>query len=108
MATQGVISIVKNDKTLYKCVVGCNGMNASKTAEIIREQKPKNIKEVYSICSDNDFGCKDCLVVQSADNHLPEDIELGELYYTEFEDSTFNPRWRHGTASRVEVVNYSG
>ena len=106
MATNGVISIVKDGKVQFKCVAGCNGMEARKTADILRHLKNPTIEQVYKICLDNDFGCKFCTVVQSENEFRQRDMEdeLPELYLQKFNTTDFNPRWAIGTADHMEVI----
>jgi hypothetical protein len=107
MATQGIISIVQDDKVLFKLVAGCNGMTAEKTANAIRKMKHEdmNVVSLYDIGMKHDFGCKDCLVVQSEMTYkAAEDEELSKLYFEKFQNAEFNPRWECGIASHVEIV----
>ena len=108
MATNGVISIVKDGKVQFKCVAGCNGMEARKTADVLRHLKNPTIDQVYKICIDNDFGCEDCTVVQSETEHRChpdyQDEELSSLYKEKFNTPDFNPRWERGTAAHMEII----
>lgn len=110
MATQGIISIVKENKVIFKCVAGCNGMNATKTANELKKLKEPILEQVYDICLKNGFGCKDCLIVQSENTYKGADNEddFPELYKTKFQDAQFNPRWECGIASHVEVIECVG
>lgn len=110
MATQGIISIVKENKVIFKCVAGCNGMTATKTANELKKLKEPTLEQVYDICLKNDFGCKDCLIVQSENTYkgADDEDELSELYKTKFQDAQFNPRWESGIASHVEVIECVG
>ena len=106
MATQGIISIIKDGKTIFKCVAGCNGMTAEKTSEALKKIINPTIDQVYKICLDNDFGCSDCTVVQSENDFIQRDMEDGlpELYIKKFNEPEFNPRWECGIASHVEII----
>jgi hypothetical protein len=109
MATQGIVSIVKNGKTLFKCVAGCNGMTAEKTVKALSELQNPTIDQVYKACIDNDFGCSDCTVVQSESEHRSnpdyQDEPLSDLYIQKFSDPQFNPRWESGIASYKAVLD---
>jgi len=105
--TQGIISIIKNDKVFIKCVSGCDGYNAQKAAKIIRRLDNITLEKVYNICIENDFGCEDCLVVQGENDFIYKadpDFELPELYIKKFNDPAFNPRWEKGTAPYVVKI----
>lgn len=106
MATQGVISIVKDNKVLFKCVAGCNAMTAKKTARALKKLENPTIDEVYLVCLKNNFGCNDCTVVQSETEYRQIDMEdgLAPLYIEKFNDPEFNPRWNRGTSSYVEII----
>ena len=106
MATNGIISVVKNGKTIFKCVAGCNGMTANQTADAIKRLENPTIDQVYKTCLDYNFGCKDCTVVQTENDFRQADMEddLPELFKKKFSDPEFNPRWERGTASHVELI----
>jgi len=105
MATQGIISIVKNNEVIFKCIAGCNGMTANKTAKELKKIENPTLDEVYNICKSNDFGCE-CLIVQTKDSFkgAEEDEELPELFKLKFNEPSFNPRWECGLASYVEII----
>lgn len=106
MATNGIISIIKNGKTIFKCVAGCDGMEAPKAVSAIRKIENPTIDQIYKACLDNKFGCKNCLVVQAENDHRHVDMEddLDPLYTEKFSDPFFNPRWKHGTAAHIEII----
>ena len=108
MATNGIISIVRDNKVVFKCIAGCDGYNAEKTVKALKKNGKYTLREIYKVCLDNNFGCKGgCLVVQSADDFIGVDKEegLSELYENKFSDRNFNPRWERGTAAHVEIIN---
>jgi len=108
MATQGIISIVKGDKVILKCVAGCDGYNAHDAAIAIKKANKYDLKTIYDICLRNNFGCyHGCLIVQSENDFMTFDKEdpLPELYIEKFNDPNFNPRWERGTASYTEIIN---
>ncbi len=104
MATNGIISITKENRVIFKCVAGCDGYNAKQTAKAIKKSDNYTLSNIYDICMDNGFGCKNCLVVQSEDDYIAIDGELDNLYTEKFSDPKFNPRWECGIASHVEII----
>jgi len=105
MATQAVISIVKNDHTIIKIVCGFNGYNAEKLVEIIKNGQFGKIQDIYDIALKNKFGCKECLVVMDNNKIIFKgDGYVGSLYREKFDDPSFNPRWKNGTADYVIVL----
>lgn len=110
MATQGLISIVKDGQVLVKAVAGCYGYNAPELAQELRKGLlyPR-AAEIYNFCILHDFGCHGCLVVM--DNTgivIAEDaLDLDERYRNTFDDPRFNPRWELGTAEYTEIVDLS-
>ncbi len=108
MATQGIISIVENNRTVIKIICGCNGYNAEKLAEIIKNSKFEKIQDMYDIAIKNKFGCRDCLVVMDSDNIIFKgDGDICPLYRKKFDDPSFNPRWNNGSADYVIILNES-
>lgn len=106
MVTQGIVSIVQNNKTIIKAVAGCNGYNAKNLAEIIRFQKLSTAQEVYDAATRIGFGCEECLVVMDENNILFSDKEDDLPYYREtFSKPRFNPRWECGIADHIQVVH---
>lgn len=107
--TQGIISITKKNKVIFKCVAGCNGFNAKKTAKAIQKKARYDLQSIYDICVKNDFGDKDCsLIVQSENDWIgagrDESKQLPKLYTEKFNDADFNPRWEYGTAPHTEII----
>jgi hypothetical protein len=107
MATNGIVSVIKDGKTLFKCVAGCNGMTAEKLVKALAEVKELTLDNVYKACLDHDFGCKDCTVVQSENDFRAADQEepLPPLYKEKFSDPQFNPRWDIGIASHKATLD---
>ncbi len=107
MSTQGIISIVKDDKVLFKCVAGCNGMTAKETSKEISDLDDLSLESIYEVCAENNFGCDECLVVQNENDHISSysGEELDVLYKEKFHDSKFNPRWKYGTAAHTEIIH---
>ena len=105
MATQGLLSVVNGGKVVAKVVAGCNGHNVPKLAAVLRANPVTKPQELRDAAHAADVGCEACLVVLSADGalHCCSD-DPSELYRSTFDQPRFNPRWEHGTADCVEVV----
>ena len=118
--TNGIVSIRKDGQMLYKIVVGHDGMNAPKVAERIRNLACiPTVDELRTICSEEDFGCLDCLIIleHDPDNwnkpklHAGKDVDWDDdnpeyqRYFDTFHVAQFNPRWKYGTAPHVEVID---
>lgn len=105
MTTQAIVSIVKNGHTFIKAVCGCNGYNAEKLAKIIKDNRLDKIRDIYKIALENKFGCIDCLVVMNNDDIIFKgDTEPSSLYREKFDDPSFNPIWKCGTAENVIIL----
>jgi NAD(P)H-nitrite reductase large subunit len=105
MATQAVISLVKKDHTFIKIVCGCNGYNAEKLVKIIEDKQLDKIRHIYNAAIENNIGCKECLVVMD-DNDIifKGNDDVDPLYRETFDNPSFNPRWKNGTAEYVIVI----
>ena len=116
MATQGLLTIMKDNKVKYKIIAGCNGFNIDKVKEKILMTEPhilfSSSELVISILLHTgaillNFGCKDCLVVISEYGGYYQFKEpLSSLYGETFNQPEFNPRWEYGTADYVEVLKF--
>jgi len=110
MATQGIVSIKKSGKMLFKVITGSDGYNASKLANWVNANKESlSVKTLHAAALDIGFGNEINLVVQGQDNSLycsTDEEDLNDLYHDQdkFLDPRFNPRWKHGTADFVEIV----
>lgn len=105
MTTQAVISLVKKGHMFIKIICGCNGGHALKLVKIIKDNKLDNIQDIYNLALEYKFGCKDCLVVMNKDNIIFKgDEDIGPLYIETFDDPSFNPRWKNGTADYVFII----
>lgn len=106
--TQGLVSLTDpHGTTLAKIVVGDNGMNAQSFADAIPRDRLLSAFELYRLALRHNFGCRDCLIVQTrhGQHHDTELIEeVPESYREHFGDPRWNPRWRHGTAEYTVVV----
>jgi len=106
MGTQGIVSLVRGGKVVYKVIAGCNGMNARAVAEAVLQLPWVSCGEIYEEAACARFGSEACLVVQSADEEFHfTGGELGPRYREKFSDPAFNPRWERGTAAHVLIVD---
>lgn len=107
MATQGIVSVVVNGAVVCKAVAGCDGMEAPYLASLIAQERLTDPKEIHDLAECIGFGCDRCRVVQGPEG-FAFGIDIGdedfERYRRTFGDPRFNPRWEHGTADYVEVV----
>ncbi len=105
MATQGVVSLVNEQKgTIVKAVAGCNGYNADVLVEQINDRGLQSANEIYNAAKVCKFGCSDCLVVTDKDKSITNIENLHSRYSETFGNPEFNPRWEHGTADYVRVI----
>ena len=107
MATQGVVSVVRDGSVIVKAVCGSNGMKAPALAQLIREGTLDSIEAIWNAAREAEFGTTACLVVMDGEQHRFEgDADVGPRYRKKFSDPEFNPRWEHGTADFVEIVRF--
>lgn len=115
MATQGIVSILNCDGSMFfKVVAGSNGSNAAKLVEWAKATSGSIlIEDVYKAALNLRFGSPCDLVVQESDGSFAYDGDeidvIDGLYldYAKFLAPHFNPRWEAGTADYVEVVTLS-
>lgn len=108
MATQGMISITRDGNVVRKIIAGCDGFNASLVAKKIMEDLIFDLQELFDLCLENNFGCSDCLVVQSKKEYISmERIDKigNKLYEERFEDPKFNPRWECGSVGHLTIID---
>jgi len=102
MATQGMLSVVRNGEVILKAVCGCNGSNVEKLKKSLEEGPILDPTLVHEKCLENSFGCPECLVVMSHNRIASETgDEIGGLYTEKFNDPKFNPRWDRGTVDNL-------
>ncbi len=83
-----------------------HGYNSEKLVKILKEDQLDNIKDIYIMALESGLGCKECLVVMDRENAIFEgDENMSPLYRETFDDPSFNPRWKRGTADIVTVLN---
>lgn len=107
MATQGIVSMVRDGEVVLKFVAGCDGMKAEHLANILRVGGVvPSLEQAYELATAVGFGSTDSLVVLDPTDYLYKGYdEVGRLYRSTFNDPNFNPRWKRGTADYTEVVD---
>ena len=106
MATQGIISIVADGKVVAKAIVGADGYEMPAIAEEVKQRGVATAQELLDICHEYGLGGESLIVQSSPTEWIGDctDDELPELYAEKFHDPRFNPRWKHGTADYIVVV----
>lgn len=107
MGTQSVVSVVKDGKTLVKCVAGCSNCDEQKFAELIAKRQLANAKAIHDLAVWFGFGCVDCTVTTNGIEIFGKDTDglLEGLYGSTFNRPKFNPRWDYGTASNTYLIH---
>lgn len=121
--TQGIVSVRRNGQMIYKIITGHDGRSAADVVLDIREHfrlhnELPDVSDLVDICAKHGFGCSECLVILQfnpckynepnvySKQDLSEGGEEGKARYLDtFHVAQFNPRWKYGTASYVEVVD---
>lgn len=128
MATQGIVTLMKDRKVFAKIVAGDNGAKAVDVAQALAEasQKNDNLDHTSFMMAAvaHSLGCPSCLTVvfrhpddeegmvrvcSSATSGMKvrrddSDSDYGR-YARTFDIPTFNPRWSGGTADYCYIVN---
>lgn len=112
MATQGLVSIRRDDVVIMKVVAGSDGMLAQRLADFLRSHWPLNIEDVYQAALKIGFASEATLVVITPDDVRECDgmsyrafVAAHPRYAATFQDPHFNPRWEHGTAEHTVVLD---
>lgn len=106
MATQGLVTVQKSGRVIMKVVAGCNGYQAQRLARRMRRAWPLSVDEVHDMALRAQFGEPGCLVVITRNAARFEGGDrLNRRYRATFTKPRFNPRWRHGTADHIAIVN---
>ena len=109
MATQGVVSLVSNQKVVLKVITGCDGDRAQQLADRLQNAWPMPAEAVHEVALEIGFGSEESLVVMTGEEvcyHGDEGREaLHSRYRGTFQNPRFNPRWVVGTADHVVVIN---
>ncbi len=115
MATQGMVTIVNGERVAMKIVVGCDGYNAIKVADAVRQLgRVPNLVRAQQIARSQNFGCEKCRVIINETKTLPsvkvleedDGEELAQRFRQTFRRRRFNSRWERGTADHIEVVTF--
>ncbi len=108
MGTQAVVAVIdRSGKVLAKAVAGMDGQEAPRLAAEIRRLHLTKPSSIYEAALRVGFGHVESLVVQGPqENVYRGGDKLSNLYMDreKFQDPRFNPRWEHGTADHVELV----
>lgn len=105
--TQGLLTVVKNNKVILKIIVGCEGYNIDMIERLVSiERNFSSPKIFYEMARNVGFGCDSCRVVLTKDKEYYSDEidELSELYRKTFNKPKFNPRRMAGTADCIRVL----
>ncbi|MGD1524140.1 hypothetical protein [Vibrio owensii] len=112
MATQGLLSIVKNNVVLAKIVAGCNGDEIAELLYKVRTTSDYSSNNLFKLARSVAFGGSDSLVVMARESNevmFAENADMTDQdkshYLETFNNPEWNPRWRFGTADYVEVIN---
>ena len=104
MATQGIVTLMSKGKVLMKIVAGCDGMNAKNVGNDLKKYWPVSAKDAEGLAQKNGFGCDECLVVMTETEVISNEESPLPLYREKFQDPNFNPRWEHGSADHVVII----
>lgn len=114
MATQGLVTVVKDGQVVMKIVAGNDGDKAQELAHHLKESWPLTATEAHDLALAVGFGeGGESLVTITADTVVEpeymdydEFVEVHPLYASTFDQPEFNPRWESGLSEcyvRVEV-----
>ena len=109
MGTQAVVSVRQDCKVKYKIICGMNGNRAPEFAKALKnalqEEESLDLDEIYDLAS-HYIGTGNDLVVMSENSEFHHCSErLTPRYRDTFHKATFNPRWEHGTADHMIVID---
>lgn len=106
MATQGLVTVVKDGRVVMKIITGSDGMHAPTLASVLKASRQvPQLEEAYKLALSLGFGSRGSLVVMNETQELFHgDDDLSSLYRETFGQPEFNPRWKQGTADHIEVV----
>jgi len=89
-----------------KVIAGCNGYKAQDVADRLKDSWPVGVDKDYELAREVGFGCKGCLVVITAtEERFDGDEDLFPRYRDTFDQPEFNPRWEHGTADHIVIID---
>lgn len=106
MATQGILSVMIDDRVILKAVTGLDGYEMPAIGDEVVTKMVTKAQDLLNLCHEHGLG-GDSLIVQSSPTEWigGDSDELPEWYAAKFHDPRFNPRWRHGTADYIVVVD---
>lgn len=111
MATQGLLTLVRDNKVLAKVVAGCDGDLVVELAYKVRTTSCTTARELFKAAKELRLGGSSSLVVIAKENGafvIEDNADMGkkdaERYMDTFDKPRWNPRWDYGTADYVEVV----
>ena len=104
--TQGLLTITRDGKVIFKIVAGCNGYNLPELiAAVKRLPQPWTRQSLYEAAERVEFGDQACLVVQGESGAMfLGGGSLDASYREKFSEPEFNPRWSHGTADYSAAI----
>lgn len=105
MATQGMLTVLREGQVLLKVVAGCGGYHMDKLRDRLLTSGVDSLQRVWEAALEEDVGCADCLVVVSADDsYYQGEEELPDLYRKTLANAGFNPRCDDGRTGRWLVA----
>ena len=105
MATQGLVTVRGDNKVVMKVIAGCDGYNAKKLATALKGLWPVDAQDAYDIALSLGFGSTSSLVVITESETIYKgEEELDPRYRETFHRTRFNPRWEHGTADFISII----
>ena len=117
MATQGLVSVIRDGSMLFKVVAGANGFRADEVAAWARLHSWQiTAQALFEAAVEIGFGGRTSLVVQDAsgamvfDKSAISEEDLTGLYLDRgrFDDPRASPRSEVGTSEYVEIVELAG
>lgn len=116
MATQGIVTLTGPfHETLVKLITGQDGQFAEQIARAIFERQLEDAEAVYELATEIGLGGSSLVVMDKdvvwyEDQSMPfakaaDDFDLDDRYFATFTKPEFNPRWHHGTADHVWIVD---
>jgi hypothetical protein len=106
MATQGLVSVVRDDKVILKVAVGCDGYRALALARRVIAEGIETADALGKAAESEELGCSDCRVIMDTERtYFP--VECHESYRKTFGEPFFNPRWDSGECEYAYVADLS-
>lgn len=106
MATQGLLSIVRDGRTLWKIITGSDGYNIPRVAyNFAVSGIPDDIDAVYVIVVELFRPSSSLFVLGESEWRGGNCDEVPYMYGETFHRPEFNPRWRYGTADYAMILD---